>query len=165
IVAGGSVGALAPTLGVLGVVAVVQAVVRTGSRAIIFNVGRDIEFDLRNDLFAHLERLPLAFYQEWRTGDLMSRLVNDVGAVRMLLGPGILNFINTPVYYVYGLSIMLSLDASLTVAALAVYPVALLFVKRASRLLMERTLRVQEGLAALSTRAQQNLAGIHVVKA
>src|SRR5262249_25957619 len=62
IVAGRPVAALAPTLGVLGVVALVQAIVRTGSRAIIFNVGRDIEFDLRNDLFAHLERLPLAFY-------------------------------------------------------------------------------------------------------
>src|SRR5262245_8349896 len=165
IAAGQGVAALAPTLGLIVAVAVVQAVVRTVSRATIFNVGRDVEYDLRNDLFAHLERLPLGFYQEWRTGDLMSRLVNDVGAVRMLLGPGILNFINTPVYYVYGLSIMLSLDASLTVAALAVYPVALLFVKRASRLLMERTLRVQEGLGELSTRVQQNLAGMHVVKA
>ena len=95
----------------------------------------------------------------------MSRLVNDVGAVRMLLGPGILNFINTPVYYVYGLAIMLSLDARLTLAALAVYPLALLFVKRSSRLLMERTLRVQEGLGELSSRVQENLSGIHVVKA
>jgi ATP-binding cassette subfamily B multidrug efflux pump len=165
LVAGRGVAALAPTLGLIVGVAAVQAVVRTVSRSVIFNVGRDVEYDLRNDLFAHLERLPVAFYHEWRTGDLMSRLVNDVGAVRMLLGPGILNFINTPVYYVYGLSIMLSLDASLTVASLAVYPLALLFVKRASRLLMERTLRVQEGLGDLSSRVQQNLAGMHVVKA
>jgi ATP-binding cassette subfamily B multidrug efflux pump len=165
IAAGQGLATLSPTLGLIVAVAVVQAVVRTASRAVIFNVGRDVEYDLRNDLFAHLERLPLGFYQVWRTGDLMSRLVNDVGAVRMLLGPGILNFINTPVYYVYGLSIMLSLDASLTLAALAVYPAALLFVKRSSRLLMERTLRVQEGLGELSARVQQNLAGIHVVKA
>jgi ATP-binding cassette subfamily B multidrug efflux pump len=163
--AGRGVAVLAPTLGLIVAVAAVQAVVRTVSRAVIFNVGRDVEYDLRNELFAHLERLPLEFYQEWRTGDLMSRLVNDVAAVRMLLGPGILNFINTPVYYVYGLSIMLSLDPSLTVASLAVYPLALLFVKRASRLLMERTLRVQEGLGDLSSRVQQNLAGMHVVKA
>ncbi|HWP65786.1 MAG TPA: ABC transporter ATP-binding protein [Candidatus Limnocylindria bacterium] len=146
-------------------VAVVQAVVRTFSRFVIFNVGRDVEFDLRNDLFAHLERLPLAFYQERQTGDLMSRLVNDVNAVRMLLGPGILNFINTPVYYAYGLAIMLSIDWRLTLATLAVYPLTLGIVKRTSRLLMERTLRVQEGLAELSARAQENLAGIHVVKA
>src|SRR5262249_33883678 len=106
--------------------ALVGAVVRTFSRFVIFNVGRDIEYDLRNALFAHLERLPLAFYQQRQTGALMSRLVNDVTAVRMLLGPGVLNFINTPVYYVYGLSIMLSIDARLTLAALAVYPAALL---------------------------------------
>ena len=104
-------------------IALVQGVVRTFSRFVIFNVGRDIEYDLRNDLFAHLERLPLGFYQQRQTGDLMSRLVNDITAVRMLLGPGILNFINTPVYYVYGLAIMLSIDARLTLASLAVYPV------------------------------------------
>lgn len=153
------------TLLLIAGIAVVQAVVRTFSRFLIFNVGRDIEYDLRNDLFAHLERLPLSFYQASRTGDLMSRLVNDIGAVRMLLGPGILNFIDTPVAYLYGLAIMLSLDPSLTVAALAVYPLALLVVKRTSRLLMERTMRVQEGLAELSSRVQENLSGIHVVKA
>jgi len=146
-------------------VALLQAVVRTVSRFVIFNVGRDVEFDLRNELFAHLETLPLGFYQRWRTGDLMSRLVNDVGAVRMLLGPGILNFINTPVYYAYGLVIMGSIHLGLTVAALAIYPLALLVVKRTSRLLMERTLRVQEGLSDLSSRVQENLSGIHVVKA
>lgn len=145
-------------------VATVQAVVRTFSRFVIFNVGRDVEYDLRNDLFAHLQTLPVAFYQERRTGDLMSRLVNDVAAVRMLLGPGILNFINTPIYYLYGLTIMGSIHLGLTAAALAVYPVALFAVKRTSRLLMERTLRVQEGLAELSSRVQENLAGIHVVK-
>src|SRR2546425_9869562 len=152
-------------LGLIVVIALAQGVVRTFSRFIIFNAGRDIEYDLRNDLFRHLETLPLAFYQQRHTGDLMSRLVNDVTAVRMLLGPGVLNFINTPVYYVYGLAIMLSIDARLTVAALAVYPMAFLIVKRTSRLLMERTLRVQEGLAELSTRVQQTLSGIHVVKA
>jgi ATP-binding cassette subfamily B multidrug efflux pump len=145
-------------------IALVQGVVRTFSRFVIFNVGRDIEYDLRNDLFAHLERQPLAFYQQRQTGDLMSRLVNDVTAVRMLLGPGILNFINTPVYYAYGLAIMLSIDARLTVAALAVYPLALYFVKRTSGLLVERSLRVQEGLADLSTRVQESLSGVHVVK-
>src|SRR5437867_3754018 len=95
----------------------------------------------------------------------MSRLVNDVTAVRMLLGPGILNFINTPVAYVYGLAFMLSYNVRLTLASLAIYPVALLVVKRTSRLLMERSLRVQEGVGELSNRVQENLAGMHVVKA
>jgi ATP-binding cassette subfamily B protein len=165
IASGAGMAVLLRYLGAIVVIAVVQGVFRTYSRFVIFNAGRDIEYDLRNDLFAHLLELPVGFYQQRQTGDLMSRLVNDVTAVRMLLGPGILNFINTPVYYVYGLAIMLSIDARLTVAALAVYPLALVFVKRTSRLLMERTLRVQEGLAELSSYTQENLSGIHVVKA
>jgi ATP-binding cassette subfamily B protein len=146
------------------VIALVQSVARTFSRFVIFNVGRDIEYDLRNDLFAHLERLPLSYYQSQQTGDLMSRLVNDITAVRMLLGVGFLNLINTPIYYVYAVSIMVSLDWRLTVAALVPYPIVLVVVKRTSRQLMERTLRVQEGLAAMSARVQENLSGMHVVK-
>jgi ATP-binding cassette subfamily B multidrug efflux pump len=165
IAAGADPAALWRTVGLLVAIAIAQAVVRTASRTLIFNAGRDIEYDLRNDLFAHLERLPIGFYQTRKTGDLMSRLVNDVTAVRMLLGPGILNFINTPVYYAYGLAIMCSIDPVLTVGTLAVYPVVLYAVKRTSALLMERTLRVQEGLADLSSRVQENLSGIHVVKA
>jgi ATP-binding cassette, subfamily B, multidrug efflux pump len=147
------------------VIAVVQAVVRTLSRAVIFNVGRDVEYDLRNDLFAHLQTLPRSFYHQQHTGDLMSRLINDVTAVRMLLGPGILNFVNTPVYYLYGVGIMLSLDARLTLASLLPYPLLLLAVKHYSRRLMEYTLRVQEGLAEMSSQVQENLSGIHVVRA
>ncbi|TMB43395.1 MAG: ABC transporter ATP-binding protein [Deltaproteobacteria bacterium] len=150
---------------VIGAIAVVQGVVRTFSRFVIFNIGRDIEYDLRNDLFRHLEAQPLAFYQQRQTGDLMSRLVNDVTAVRLLLGLGILNFIDAPLAYALGLSAMLLKDVRLTAAALAVYPAAFLVVKRTSRLLMERTFRVQEGLGELSSRVQENLSGIHVVKA
>jgi len=146
------------------VVALVQAVVRTLSRSLIFNVGRDIEYDLRNDLFAHLQKLPQSFYHAQQTGDLMSRLVNDVTAVRMLLGPAILNLVNTPVYYLYGVSIMVSLDAHLTLVALLPYPLLLWAVKRYSRQLMEGTLRVQEHLAGLSSVVQENLSGIHVVQ-
>ncbi|HXJ37544.1 MAG TPA: ABC transporter ATP-binding protein [Candidatus Eisenbacteria bacterium] len=163
--AGAGSGALVRTVALIAGIAAAQAVTRTLSRTLIFNVGRDIEYDLRNELFAHLERLPLSFYQSRKTGDLMSRLVNDVTAVRMLLGPGILNFINTPVYYAYGLAIMCSIDPLLTVSTLAVYPVVLYCVKRTSALLLERTLRVQEGLADLSSRVQENLSGMHVVKA
>src|SRR5207244_918736 len=76
----------------------------------------------------------------------------------------ILNFITTPVAYVYGLAFMLSYNVRLTLASLAIYPVALLVVKRTSRLLMERSLRVQEGLGELSNRVQENLSGMHVVK-
>ena len=146
-------------------IAIVQAVARTCSRALIFNVGRDVEYDLRNDLFAHLQRLPVAYYQEQQTGDLMSRLINDVTAVRMLLGPGMLNFINTPVYYAYGIAIMFALDARLTLAALLPYPLLLVVARGFGRRLMEHTLRVQQGLADMSSRVQENLSGMHVVRA
>jgi len=146
-------------------IALVQAVTRTFSRFVIFNVGRDVEYDLRNDLFQHLERLPVEYYQTHPTGDLMSRLVNDISAVRMMLGPGVLNFANTPLYYAYALTIMISIDPMLTLAALAPYPFALLLVKRLSRRLMEGQLRVQEGLAQMSTLIQDSVSGIHVVKA
>jgi ATP-binding cassette, subfamily B, multidrug efflux pump len=145
--------------------ALVQGVARTFSRFTIFNIGRDIEYNLRNDLFAHLETLPQSYYQRAQTGDLMSRLVNDVGAVRMMIGPGILNFINTPVYYLYAVSIMVTISVPLTVFSLTAYPVVLWIVKRLSRQLMERTVKVQEGLALLSSRAQENLSGMTVVKA
>ena len=125
IAAGAGPRQLARYLGLVVVIAVVGGVVRTFSRFVIFNVGRDIEYELRNDLFAHLETLPLAFYQQRHTGDLMSRLVNDVTAVRMLLGPGVLNFINTPVYYVYAVSIMLTISVPLTFLSLIAYPIVL----------------------------------------
>jgi ATP-binding cassette subfamily B protein len=147
------------------VIAGVQAVVRIFSRALIFNAGRDVEYDLRNDLFAHLLTLPQAYYRRHSTGDLMSRLVNDVTAVRMVLGVGILNLINTPLYYAYGLTIMWQLNPRLTVLALSPYPLLFLAVKVLSRRLMEGTLRVQEGLAELSTRVQENVSGVQVVRA
>ena len=76
--------------------AVGGGLLRGVSRSIIFNAGRNVEYDLRNDFFAHLEKLHLDYYQSQRTGDLMSRAVNDINAVRLLLGPGFLNLINTP---------------------------------------------------------------------
>jgi ATP-binding cassette subfamily B protein len=145
--------------------ALVQGVARTYSRFVIFNIGRDIEYDLRNDLFAHLETLPVSFYQRSQTGDLMSRLVNDIGSVRMMIGPAILNLINTPIYYIYAVTIMLTISVPLTLLSLTAYPIVLWIVKRLSRQLMERTVKVQEGLAALSSRAQENLSGMAVVKA
>jgi ATP-binding cassette, subfamily B, multidrug efflux pump len=165
IASGGSAGTVGWLAATIIMIALMQSVVRTVSRFMIFNVGRDIEYDLRNDLFAHLERLPLSYYQTQQTGDLMSRLVNDITAVRMLLGVGFLNLINTPIYYLYAVSIMVSMDWRLTLASLIPYPLVLIIVKRTSRQLMERTLKTQEGLAAMSSRVQENLSGIHVVQA
>jgi ATP-binding cassette subfamily B protein len=151
-------------LAIIGI-ALVQCVVRAFSRVLVFNVGRDIEYDLRNDLFAHLQKLSLSYYQSQFTGDLMSRLVNDVTAVRMLLGLGIINLLNTPIYYVYAVSAMVAMDPRLTLAALAPYPLMFLFVRKMSHRIMEKTLKVQEGLADLSSRVQEGVSGIHVVRA
>lgn len=145
-------------------IAAVQAVVRSCSRFLIFNVARDVEYDLRNDLFSHLETLPLDYYHRQTTGDLMSRLVNDIGAVRLMLGPAVLNVLNTPIYYAYGVSIMAAIDPWLTLAALAPYPLVILVMRSNGRRLLEGTLRVQESLAEMSSTIQENVSGIHVVK-
>ncbi len=145
-------------------IAITQAVVRTWSRTLIFNAGRDVEYDLRGELYDHLLKLHQGYYQSQRTGDLMSRLVNDIGAVRMLLGPGFLTFVNTPLYCVYAFSLMLWMDARLTLAALLPFPIVLVFMRRYMRAMMEATVRTQEQLAGMSAFGQETLAGIHVVK-
>lgn len=146
-------------------IAVAQMIVRTASRSLIFNTGRDIEYELRNDIFRHLESLPQSFYQKQRTGDLMSRLINDIGAIRLMLGPGILTFINTPLYVLYAFTLMVVMDWRLTVAAMLPFPIMLWVVKHYSAAMMEATMRTQERLADLSAFVQETLSGIHVVKA
>jgi ATP-binding cassette subfamily B protein len=145
-------------------IAILQAIVRTWSRTLIFNAGRDVEYDLRGELYDHLLKLHQGYYQRQRTGDLMSRLVNDIGAVRMLLGPGFLTFINTPMYCVYAFSLMLWMDWRLTLAAIIPFPVVLVFMRRYMRAMMEATVRTQERLAEMSAFGQETLAGMHVVK-
>jgi len=145
--------------------ALLQGVVRTYSRALIFNAGRDVEYDLRNDLFAHLEKLPLSYYQSQRTGDLMSRVINDISAVRVMLGPGVLNFVNAPLYYVYAVSLMLSMDVRMTLAALVPFPLLMYVARKFRGRIMSSSLQVQQQMSALSSHVQENLSGMHVVKA
>ncbi len=150
---------------IIAVAAVLQGIVRTFSRFLIFNAGRDIEYDIRNALFAHLQKLPLTYYHSHRTGDLMSRLINDISAVRMLLGPGILNFINAPLYYFYAMILMLSMDVKMTLAALLPYPLLIWAVRSFRGRILKTSLRIQEQMAELSSHIQENLSGMHVVKA
>jgi ATP-binding cassette, subfamily B, multidrug efflux pump len=149
----------------IGAAAVVQGIVRTYSRALIFNAGRNVEYDLRNDLFAHLQKLPLSFYHSQRTGDLMSRVVNDISAVRVMLGPGILNFVNAPLYYVYALALMLSMDVRMTLAAIGPFLLLLIAARKFRGGIMKSSLAVQQQLSILSSHVQENLSGMHVVKA
>ncbi|HEY8493765.1 MAG TPA: ABC transporter transmembrane domain-containing protein, partial [Myxococcota bacterium] len=85
--------------GVLVAATLGRGLLRFGSRKILFDAAREIEYELRNDLYAHLQRLPQSFFQRWRTGDLMSRCVNDLGSVRLMLGPGVLSVVQTPILY------------------------------------------------------------------
>ena len=149
----------------IAVAAIFQGIVRTCSRALIFNAGRDVEYDLRNDVFAHLEKLPLSFYHRQRTGDLMSRVINDISAVRVMLGPGILNFVNAPLYFVYAVVLMLSMDVRLTLAALTPFPFLIIAVAKFRGRILKSSLEVQQQMSVLSSHVQENLSGIHVVKA
>jgi len=135
------------------------------SRFVIFNTGRDIEYELRNDLFEHLTLLGQDFYERHKIGDLMSRMVNDLTAVRMLVGMGIVTFTDAPGTFIFALVFMLGVNVKLTAASLAPYVLLTFGIKRLSRALMQRNLRVQEGLGAIESKVQETLAGIHVVKA
>jgi ATP-binding cassette subfamily B protein len=150
---------------VIALAAVSQGFVRTFSRALIFNAGRDVEYDLRNDLFAHLQKLPRSFYHAQRTGDLMSRLINDISAVRVMLGPGILNFVNAPLYFVYALGLMLSMDVRMTLAALMPLPILIFAVGKFRGRILKASFEVQQQMSVLSSHVQENLSGMHVVKA
>ncbi len=147
------------------VFALMLGTVRWFSRFVIFNVGRDIEYDLRNDLFQHLTTLGTDFYQKFKTGDLMSRMINDLTAVRMMAGMFVLSVSNTPLMYGLALAFMSSLNPRLTLFAIIPYLVLFIAIRWLMRSMMMRSLKVQEGLAAIGSKVQESLAGIPVVKA
>ncbi len=145
-------------------VALLQAVVRTFSRLTILGTSRRVVFDVRNAFFRHLQTLGASFYDRRRTGDIMSRGVNDVQLIQSFFGPGILNLLNTAVVYVAVLVLLFRLDVRLTLVSLTLYPLLLFAVHRLSRGIYARSYAVQEQLSAISNRAQENLSGIQQVK-
>ncbi len=144
--------------------ALLMAVIRTASRIFIFNSGRRVEYDLRTELFDHLVSMHPSFFRERSIGEVMSRAVSDLSQVRLLLGPGILNFINTAVAYSVGLTLMFYIDPLLTLAALLPYPFILLAMRHFGTRLYERSRAVQESLGEMSEYLQENLAGQQVLK-
>jgi len=144
--------------------ALMMGVARWFSRFTIFNCGRDVEYDLRNDLFAHLEHLGPDFYERLKTGDLMSRMINDLSNVRMMVGMAVLSFVNTPVTFTMALGMMISLSGRLSAAAMLPYAALFFEMRWLTRTLMERSMAVQEGLAAIGSNVQESLSGIHVIK-
>jgi ATP-binding cassette subfamily B protein len=134
-------------------------------RRIIIGVSREVELDLRNDLFRHLQRLPPAWFQAHRTGDLMSRATNDLSAVRMMAGPAIMYTASTSITFVVALVLMLSLSPALTALALLPLPVVSVVVKRFGSAIYLRSERIQAQLAHMSAVVQEALSGVRVVRA
>jgi ATP-binding cassette subfamily B protein len=146
------------------VFAVGQAVVRVVSRVSIFNAARMAEHDLRSDLFAHLVRLEPAYYRTHSTGDVMSRLTNDVQTVRALWGPGILNVVNTTFVFLTAMVLMVHIDPVLTLWALLPYPAIFLLGRVFGRQIHRASREVQEQLGALSNDVQEDLSGVAIIK-
>ena len=138
---------------------------RLFSRIVMFNIGREIEYRIRNDYFAHLQSLPQSFYLAHRTGDLMSRAVNDINSIRMFLGMGLLNLLQTPVLFAGALIVLLPVDATLTLWALGPFPLFVLITRHYSRYMFQANLAGQEQLGKVSTVVQENASGALVVKA
>ncbi len=145
--------------------AVMQAVIRTVSRTLIFNSGRNIEYALRRDLFGFLSRQAPDFFQKHPIGDLMSRLTNDLSAVRMLFGPGVLNIANTAIVYIFGLYLLLNANPRLTAVALLPLPLVVLIGRIGGRSVHTASRAIQDQLGHLSTALQEDLTGIAVVRA
>jgi len=135
------------------------------TRWILIGVSREIEFDLRNDLFAHLEGLSYSFYQRTRTGDIMARMTNDLNAVRMLVGPGIMYTANTIVFTAVSLAFMLSISPKMTLFAFLPLPVFSIVVQYFGRQIHERFERIQAMFSDISARAQENFSGARLIRA
>jgi ATP-binding cassette subfamily B protein len=135
------------------------------TRRILIGASRHIEYDLRNDFFAHLEKLPLSYFQAHRTGDLMSRATNDLNAVRMMIGPSIMYSSNTVLTFVAALALMVSIDGWLTVVSLIPLPFVSISVNYFGRAIHKRFEQIQAQLSDISAVAQESLSGVRVVRA
>ncbi len=134
-------------------------------RWILIGISRDIELDLRNDLFRHLEKQDSGFYQRYRTGDIMARLTNDLNAVRMLLGPAIMYSANTVVFTIGALFFLLHYSPYLTLVAFAPAPIASIVTQYFGRKIHDRFERIQASFSEISAHAQENYSGARLVRA
>jgi ATP-binding cassette, subfamily B, multidrug efflux pump len=134
-------------------------------RWILIGISREIEFDLRNDLFLQLERQDSNFYQKYRTGDVMARMTNDLNAVRMLLGPALMYSANTIFFTVGALYFLLRISPWLTLVAWAPMPLASILVQYFGRKIHDRFEKIQESFSEISSQAQENYSGARLVRA
>jgi ATP-binding cassette subfamily B multidrug efflux pump len=151
--------------GLLLAIAITKGVFQFLTRWIVIGVSRDIEFDLRNDLFARLEVLSYSYYQRNRTGDIMARATNDLNAVRMLLGPAIMYSANTLIYTAGALAFMISISPRLTFYTFLPLPVASIVIQYFGRRIHDRFERIQAMFSDISARAQENFSGARLIRA
>ncbi len=165
LISGASRGCLAGyALAMLGL-AVVDGGFRYLMRKHLIGASRTIEYALRNDYFAHLQRLPLGYFQSTRTGDLMSRATNDLSAVRMMIGPAVMYFASTALGFVIALAVMFSIDARLAWIALLPMPIVSVATRYFGKAIHDRFERIQAQLADMSAVVQESLSGVRVVRA
>jgi ATP-binding cassette subfamily B protein len=143
----------------------IKGIFMYAQRWILIGISREIEFDLRNDLFKKLETQDTDFYQRYRTGDIMARMTNDLNAVRMLLGPGLMYSVNTIFLSIFALVFMLHISPWLTLVALAPTPLASIFVQYVGRKIHERFERIQASFSDISAQAQENYSGVRLIRA
>src|SRR6266436_7080710 len=146
-------------------VAATKGIFQFLTRWVVIGVSREIEFDLRNDMFRHLEGLSYSFYQRTRTGDIMAKATNDLNAVRMLLGPGFMYTANTVVFTALALVFMLHISHRLTFYAFLPLPVVSIVIQYFGRRIHERFERIQAMFSDISARAQENFSGVRVIRA
>ena len=151
--------------GLLIGIALLKGVFLYASRWILIGISREIEFDLRNDLFRQLEKQDYAYYQRYRTGDIMARLTNDLNAVRQLLGPAIMYSANTVLFSAFALYFLLRVSPWLTLVALAPMPVASILVQYFGARIHERFERIQASFSEITAHAQENFSGARLIRA
>src|SRR5215467_13788480 len=151
--------------GLLILISLVQGSFLLTQRRLLINMSRDIEYDLRNDFYRHLQTLPLEFFQNNRTGDLMARATNDLSAVRMIVGPALMYSGNTLFATSLIVPIMASLDWRLTLLAFLSLPLVAIGTNYFSKQIHDRFEKVQEYFGSVSNRAQESLSGIRVMRA
>jgi ATP-binding cassette subfamily B protein len=151
--------------GLLVAISLVKGVFLYAQRWILIGISREIEFDIRNDLFRHLEKQDSGFYQRYRTGDVMARMTNDLNAVRNLLGPALMYSANTVFFTVFALPFLLHLSPWLTLVALAPMPLASILVQYLGHRIHDRFERIQASFSEISAQAQENYSGARLIRA
>src|SRR5687768_14114838 len=149
----------------LFILAAVGGSFRFLTRRIIIGASRDFEYDLRNDFFAHLQRMDVGYFQQHRTGDLMSRATNDLSAVRMMIGPAVMYTSSTGITFVIAIVLMVSIDPWLTMTALIPLPFVSVMVRYFGAAIHHRFEKIQEQFSEISAVTQESLAGVRVVRA